>query len=304
MRIFLTGGTGFIGAQLVKALVKRGDECLVVSRSGEDSWNTPLVRVVRADPSVAGEWQQLLSGVNAVINLAGERIIDPPRRWTAARKRRLRESRLSTTSNVADAIRRAQSPPSHFLSGSAIGYYGSSGDSLVDESTSPGCDFLAQVAREWEQSAMAAEDVVPVTLLRTGIVLGTTGGALTSLLPAFKLGLGGPWGNGLQWWSWIHIADEIGLILMLLDRKLDGAFNLTAPQPVTVNEFAAALGTALRRPALIRVPALLLRAGLGESASALLDLQRANPTRALDCGYRFQFPTLKDALEDLLQKRE
>jgi len=300
MRVFLTGGSGFIGALLVDALVKRGDECVVVSRSGKNPWKTSLVRVVRADPSIAGDWQDLIGGTDAVINLAGERIVDPPLAWTSARKQKLRASRLSTTRNIVDGIRRANTPPSLFLSGSAIGYYGPRGDALVDESAEPGNDFLARLAYDWEEAATSAADVVPVTLLRTGIVLGKAGGALASLLPPFKLGLGGPWGTGLQWWSWIHISDEIGLILMLLDRRLEGPFNLTAPQPVTVNEFAAALGKVLRRPALIRVPGFLLRAGLGEAASALLDLQRVRPKRGLECGYQFEFPTIAGALEDLL----
>jgi len=302
MRVLLTGGTGLIGAQLVRALVKRGDDCLVVSRSATNPWNTDLVQIVQADPTLAGQWQELLSDVDTVINLAGERIVDPPRRWTAGRKQRLRESRLSTTKNIVDGIRKAKTPPSLFLSGSAIGYYGPRGDVLVNESMDPGRDFLATLANDWEQAAKAAEDMVPVTLLRTGIVLSATGGALASLLPSFKVGLGGPWGNGKQWWSWIHIADEIGLILMLLDRRLYGPFNITAPQPVTVNEFATALGKVLHRPARIRAPTLLLRAGLGEGASALLDLQRVDPKKALECGYLFLFPTLADALEDLLKK--
>jgi uncharacterized protein (TIGR01777 family) len=300
MRVFLTGGTGFIGKRLVQALVERGDECVVVTRSGKNPWSTELVRVVEANPALAGDWQGYLSGVDAVINLAGERIVDPPRRWTPNRKKRLRESRVNTTANIVDAIRAATATPALLVSGSAIGFYGPRGDARVDESVGPGSDFLATLARDWEQAATAANDVVPVALLRTGIVLGRKGGALASLVPAFKVGLGGPWGDGNQWWSWIHIEDEVGLILMLLDRKLDGAVNLTAPNPVTVDEFAESLGKALRRPAWIRTPAVFLRTGLGEGASALLDLQRVNPTRVLECGYEFRFPTLAEALKDLV----
>lgn len=299
MRVFLTGGTGFIGARLVQALVERGDECVVLSRSATNPWNNDLVRVVRANPSLPGDWQASLSGVDAVINLAGERIVDPPKRWTSTRKKRLRDSRVSTTANIVEGIREAGTRPSLFLSGSAIGYYGPRGDTLIDESMGRGADFLAELAHDWEQAALAATDIISVALLRTGIVLGRKAGALASLLPSFKFGLGGPWGSGRQWWSWIHIEDEIGLILLLLDRKFDGIFNLTAPNPVTVNEFATTLGTTLRRPALIRTPAFLLRAGLGEGASALLDLQRVIPKRALECGYEFKFPTLEGALADL-----
>lgn len=299
MRILITGGTGFIGGHLVNALSHRGDECLVVSRSGKDLWNTTGVRVVEADPAHPGQWQEEVSAVDAVINLAGERIVDPPKRWTSTRKRSLIESRVSTTENIANAIRGSARPPARFLSGSAIGYYGPRGDDILGEDSTPGNDFLARLSRDWEAAANRAADVVPVTLLRTGIVLGTDGGALPSLLPSFKLGAGGPWGTGRQWWSWIHIADEIGLILMLLDNDLDGAFNLTAPNPVTVNEFAKKLGKALRRPALVRAPGFMLRAALGESADALLELQRAVPNRAIEHGYQFQYPKLSDALSGL-----
>ncbi len=300
MRVFITGGTGFIGRHLIDSLVERGDECVVVSRSGKDVWQSGLLEVVRADPTSPGPWQERLSGVDAVINLAGERIVDPPRRWTAPRKRRLRESRVATTAEIAGAIQRAEAPPTIFISGSAIGYYGPCGDERLDESAGPGNDFLATLSRDWERAATEMKDVLPVALLRTGIVLGKGGGALDSLLPSFKMGVGGPWGDGRQWWSWIHMEDEIGLILMILDRKLDGVFNLTAPNPVTVNGFAKSLGKALRRPAWIRVPKFVLKVALGEGASALLDLQRVYPARALEAGYEFRFPTLDEALTDIV----
>jgi len=300
MRIFLTGGTGFIGSRLVRYLIKRGDECVVVTRAGQNRWNSELVDVVRADPAIAGDWQENISGVDAVINLAGERIVDPPRRWTRDRKKQLRNSRIDTTKNVVDGILNASAAPTVFLSSSAIGYYGPRGDDEVDETTGPGDDFLAVLASEWEEAAQPAKPKVPVTLLRTGIVLGTKGGALASLLPPFKAGLGGPWGSGRQWWSWIHIADQIGLTIFLMDKKLNGPFNLTAPNPVTVNEFSSALGKTLRRPDVFRVPEFALKAGLGEAAAALLDLQRVVPRRALEAGYEFKFPQVRAALKDLL----
>ena len=300
MRLFLTGGTGFVGERLVRALVARGDECFVVSRSGKDLWANDLVTVLKADPTKSGDWQKSLSGIDAVINLAGERIVDPPKRWTSARKQSLRDSRILTTENIVTGLRNADAPPSLFLSGSAIGYYGPCGDTVVDESAGPGDDFLATLAHDWEQAALEVKDFVDVTLLRTGIVLGKGGGALESLLPPFRLGFGGPWGDGRQWWSWIHIEDEVGLILFVLDKKLEGAINLTAPNPVTVDEFASGLGKALKRPAWIRTPAIALRAGLGEASSALLELQRVIPKRALDAGYEFRFPTLATALREIV----
>ena len=170
---------------------------------------------------------------------------------------------------------------------------------MTGPATSETC-WWASLSKDWENAALVASDIVPVALLRTGIVLGKREGALASLLPPFKLGLGGPWGDGRQWWSWIHIEDEIGLILFLLDQRMDGAFNLTAPNPVTVNEFAKELGRALRRPALIRTPAFALRTAFGEGATALLNLQRVVPKRALECGFEFKFPTVDGALADLV----
>lgn len=300
MRVFLTGGTGFIGTHVVRALLARGDECVVVSRSERDPWRDPRVRLVRGDPTAAGDWQRDVAGADAVINLAGAPIVEPPKRWTAARKFLLRESRVQTTRQVVAAIRTASPTPAALLSSSAIGFYGSDGDRPLDESAPAGDDFLARLAREWEAAAEDARDVTRVALLRTGNVLGTGGGALAPMLPIFKAGLGGPWGDGTQWWSWIHIADQVGLMLFALDRGLSGPVNLTAPHPVTVNEFARTLGTVLQRPTVFRVPAPLLKLALGEAAAALLNLPRVIPKRAQDAGYAFRFPTLEGALRDLL----
>ncbi len=300
MRVFLTGGTGFIGTHLVRALVARGDECIVLSRSGRDPWQDVRVRLVRGDPTSPGDWQREVAGADAVVNLAGAKIVDPPTRWTRARKQELRASRVHSTRQVVAAIRQATPAPTALLSSSAIGYYGPQGDTVLDESAPAGTDFLGDVARDWEAAAREAGDVTRVALLRTGAVLGTDGGALAPMLPIFRLGLGGPWGDGKQWWSWIHLADEVGLILFALDREVRGPLNLTAPNPVTVNVFAKTMGTVLRRPAIFRVPAPLLRLALGEQADALLALPRVVPKRALDMQYRFRFPELEGALRDLL----
>ncbi|MFQ5702957.1 MAG: TIGR01777 family oxidoreductase [Gemmatimonadales bacterium] len=302
MRVLLTGGTGFIGRHLVSALVERGDECVVVSRSGRNPWRHEAVDVVTANPTKPGEWQKQVSRSDAVVNLAGERIVDPPRRWTRSRKRTLRESRIETTRNVARAICRADAPPKVFVSASAIGYYGSRGDQVLDESSGQGDDFLARLCVDWEHAAIEAETATNVAIIRSGIVLGKDGGALPSLLRLFKLGLGGPWGSGRQWWSWIHLADQVGIILLAVDGRMSGEINLTAPNPVTVNEFAATLGRVLKRPAVMRVPETIMRVTLGDAAAALLDLQRVVPRAALDAGYRFGFPDIGPALESLLTK--
>lgn len=300
MRVFLTGGTGLIGRHVVRALTGRGDECVVVSRTGTDAWNDPRVHVIRGDPTRPGDWQGEAASADAVVSLAGAPVVEPPNRWTRERKWLLRSSRIETTRHVVAAIREAATPPTVLLSSSAIGYYGPRGDERLDEAAAPGDDFLGTLARDWEAAAREAETVTRVALLRTGIVLGTEGGALRPLLGIFKLGLGGPWGDGTQWWSWIHIADEVGLLLFALDRDLTGPLNLTAPTPVTVNEFAKTLGRVLGRPAIFRVPAPLMRLVLGEAADALLHLQRVVPQRALDAGYEFRFPELEGALRDLL----
>jgi uncharacterized protein (TIGR01777 family) len=300
VKVFLTGATGFIGTALVRALARRGDECVVLSRGDRNPWPDLRIRMVRGNPTGAGPWEKEVDGVDAVINLAGERIVDPPHRWTEERKRRLRGSRVETTRNVAAAIRLARNPPKALLNGSAIGFYGGRGDAVVDESTPAGTDFLARLVVDWEATAREAETVTRVVLLRSGVVLGKDGGGLSPLLLLFKLGLGGPWGDGRQWWSWIHVADEVGLMQLALDHALQGAINLTAPNPVTVEEFAQSMGRVLHRPALLRMPEFALRMALGEAADALFNLQRVVPKRALEAGYAFRFPTLESALADIL----
>lgn len=301
MQVFLTGGTGFIGAPLVRALVGRGDHCTVASRAGSDPWKHAAVRVLQADPTAPGGWQQEVSGCDAVINLAGERIIDLPFPWwTPSRKAALRLSRIATTAQVVAAIRAAPSPPRLLVSGSAIGFYGPRGDAAVDETSPAGSDFLARLAAEWEATARTVEDRATVALLRTGLVLGKANGALAPLLSIFRLGLGGPLGDGRQWFSWIHLADAIEAMLLVIDRTLGGPVNLTAPNPVTMNQLAEALGAALGRPASLRVPAVLLRLMLGEASAALLDLQRVVPARLLAEGFSFRFPTVAEALGDLV----
>ena len=299
MIVFLTGGTGFIGTHLVHALLGRGDRCVVLSRSGRDPWGQDGVRVVAGDPSAAGSWYADLAPCDAVVNLAGARIVDPAHRWTAARKSLLRNSRIGATKRVVDAIAAAPDPPKVLISGSAIGYYGPRGDDVVDESQPPGSDFLATLASEWEAAALEAASVSRVVVMRGGLALGSGGGVLEPLVPLFRLGLGGPWGSGTQWWSWIHIEDQVRLILHAIDRDLHGPVNATAPYPVTVNEFAKALGTALHRPALARAPAFAMRMLLGEAAEALLDLQRVVPARALETGFEFRYPEIGPALAEV-----
>jgi uncharacterized protein (TIGR01777 family) len=296
MRIFLTGGTGFIGTRLIGALRERGDECVVVSRGRAEPLAAVGVKVVTADPTDTGAWQEEVARSDAVVNLAGAKIVDPPHRWTASRKAELRDSRIETTRRVVEAIGAAATAPAVLVSASAIGYYGGRGDDVLDETEPAGSDFLARLAVDWEAAALAATTRTRVTVLRGGLALGADGGVLASLIPIFKLGLGGPWGDGSEWWSWIHAHDQVRLVLYVLDGSLAGPVNATAPQPVTVREFVRALGHALGRPAIARVPEFAVRAALGEAADALLRLQRVVPTKALEAGFAFRYEAVNDAL--------
>jgi len=299
MHVFLTGATGFVGRHLVRAMLDRGDQCTVVSRSGRNPWGDPRVTIVQADPTRPGEWQRAVAGMDAVVNLAGERMVHPLYRWTGRRKAQLVASRVETTRQVVGAIRAASPRPGVLVSGSAIGFYGARGDEILDESAPAGRDFLADLAVAWERAAREAGDVTRVVLFRTGLVLASDAPAMAPLVPLFRLGLGGSWGKGTQWWSWIHLADLVGLALLAIDASLTGPVNVTAPNPVTVDGFADTLGLVFRRPVLFRMPAVGLRLALGEAADMLLHLQRVVPARALAAGYRFRFPALREALEDL-----
>jgi len=297
MKVFLTGGTGFIGRHLVAALVARGDTCVVVSRKTAAPWIPNGLEVVPGDTTRPGPWQTALGSCDAVVNLAGAPIVDPPHRWTDAQKRLIRESRIETTHSVVDAIRHAPSPPAVLVSASGADYYGSRGDRKLDETDAPGEGFLARVCIDWEEAARAAADVTRVTVIRSGLVLGADGGVLDRMITPFKLGLGGPWGSGTQWWPWIHLDDQVGLVQLALDRVLPGAVNATSPNPVTVEAFARTLASVLNRPAVARVPEFALRLALGEAADALLSSKRMIPSRALDVGYAFKYPELRPALE-------
>ncbi len=292
MRVLITGGTGFIGRKLITALLARGDRVVVLSRR-------PQSAELDARVALCSELAQIEGPVNAVVNLAGAPIAD--KRWSQGRKRLLRESRIHLTEQLIDWIAQRVSPPSVLVSGSAVGYYGSQGDRELDEEAECRPGFAHQLCADWEAQAQRASDQgVRVCCIRTGVVIGK-GGALAKLLPLFRLGLGGPIGSGRQWMSWIHIDDEVGAILHLLDHNtLAGAFNLTAPAPVTNELFSQTLAAALRRPAFLRMPAPLLELMLGEASELLLKGQRVVPRKLLQSGYRFKHPELEPALRSVL----
>lgn len=302
MRTIITGGTGLIGRALSADLAARGQQVIVLSRSPERALGMPAgVRVVRWDARTADGWGGLVDGADAIVNLAGENIAAG--RWTEERKRRILESRINAGKAVVEAVRAAARKPGVVVQASAVGYYGPHGDEEVTEETPPGSDFLAQVCLQWEPSTAAVEAMgVRRVIIRSAPVLSRDGGILPRLLVPFRLFVGGPLGSGRQWWSWIHIADEVAAIRSLIQwESARGPFNLVAPNPVTNAEFSRLLGLVLRRPAIFRVPAPLLRLALDELASALLTGQRVMPRRLLDLGFTFRFPYLEPALRDLLR---
>lgn len=298
MRVVVAGGTGFLGRALVAALRAEGHHVCVLTRrpsAPEEVGWTP--------DGTAGAWAAAVDGAEVLVNLAGAGIAD--RRWSQARKRVLATSRLDATRSLVAAALAAAAPPRVFVSASAVGYYGDRGDELLTEEALPGEDFLGRLAQEWEAAARAVEPIgTRLALVRTGIALAPDGGALGKMLLPFRLGLGGRLGTGRQYMPWIHRGDWVRLVRWLIaEPAAQGAFNATAPNPVTNAEFTRALARALGRPAVLPVPALALRLIFGELASALLGGQRAVPTRALAMGFRFDYPEIGAALASLLGRR-
>jgi uncharacterized protein (TIGR01777 family) len=295
MHVLVTGGTGFVGNILVNLLCARNDRVTVVTRHPENA------RTARA--GVAYErWLPDVSRFDAVVHLAGESVAG--KRWNAEQKEKIRSSRIDTTRNLVDAMRAASKKPRVFVCGSATGYYGDRGEQLLPESTPPGDSFLAEVCIAWEAEAARAEEAFVRTVsIRTGIVLGSSGGALAKMLPLFKLGLGGPFGSGKAWFPWVHVHDLCDLMLFAIDHDdARGPFNGTAPGVVRNKEFVRTLGGVLGRPAILPVPPIALRVALGEVASFLTESQRCVPERALAAGFRFKHPEIEGALRNMLHK--
>jgi uncharacterized protein (TIGR01777 family) len=300
VRITIAGSSGLIGTALVRRLRSSGHHVVRLVRSDGSPSGDASERVAW-DPPAGVLPPEAIDGSDAVINLAGAGIGD--RRWTDAYRRELVDSRLVTTTLLAEAIASSASPPSVFLNGSAIGWYGDRGDEPLDETSSPGSGFLADLCRRWEEATAPATGAgTRVALLRTGIVLSADGGALAKQLPLFKLGLGGRFGSGRQWQSWIAIDDHVAAVEHLLTADVHGPVNLTAPEPVTNATFTATLGRVLHRPAFLRIPSFAPKLVLGSELveTALLSGQRVLPARLESSDFTFATPHLEGALRAVL----
>jgi len=301
MRVFMTGGTGFVGSALTKKLRKQGHLVTLLTRKIRKSRPVPSgVSMVEGNPVEPGPWQKNLADHEVVVNLAGASIFS---RWTRDKKRLIHDSRIKTTANVVTAIERRKGMKTTLLSTSAVGYYGFHGDEALDEESPPGTDFLASVAREWEETALKAEAAgAKVVLCRFGIVLGSGGGALGEMVPIFEKGLGSPLGSGKQWFSWIHQQDLLRIFLFLMRREdLSGPFNCAAPEPVRNKELTRMLGNVLGKPIFMpSVPGFVIRMLKGEFGNVLLKGQKMLPEKLLKAGFQFQYPDLSSALQNLL----
>ena len=279
MRVGIIGASGFVGGHLHAALSARGDDVVTASLR---------------DPRAAAV---AVRDCDGVVNLAGEPIFQ---RWSTSAKARIRSSRVDATRTLLEALARETRRPQVLVNASAIGFYPPSDSRTYGEADPHGNDFLGELCCRWEEAAEGATELgMRAAIVRLGIVLGRDGGALTAMLPAFRLGLGGRIGEGKQWFSWVHVDDAVGILAMALDGAR-GVFNATAPQPVTNAELTRALGTVLRRPTLFAVPGFALRLALGEGAAMLLTGARVLPQRALEAGYTFRFTAIDAALRDLL----
>ena len=301
MRALVTGATGFVGPRLLRLL----NDPVVLTRNPErarESIGTLATRFHAWDPMQGPPPAEAFDGVDTVFHLAGESVAEG--RWNAAQKARIRDSRVLGTRHLVQGMASLDARPATLVSASAVGYYGDRGEAELTEDAPPAKDFLAGVCIEWEAEAMAAEaSGLRVVLARTEIALGAGGGALSRMLTPFKMGAGGPLGNGKQWMPWIHVADLASLYLhAAITDSLRGPLNAVAPNPVRNSEFTKALGAAVGMPAVVPVPYFGLRLAFGEFAQVLFHSQRVLPKRALESGFTFRYPTITEALAEIMGK--
>ncbi|WP_071517362.1 TIGR01777 family oxidoreductase [Geitlerinema sp. PCC 9228] len=306
MKIAITGATGFVGSRLVQKLHQQGHSLLVFTRSSQKAKRMfppsafANLEVVTYTPTQSGEWQNALSGCDGVVNLAGTPIADE--RWTSQRQQSILDSRQLGTQKIVEAMANANPQPAVLVNPSAVGYYGTSETDTFDETSSPGNDFLAQVCQKWEA---AAEEVknhgTRLVIFRFGIVVGP-GGAVEKMLLPFKLFMGGPLGEGNQWFSWIHREDLVDFIIRALqDPQVAGTFNATTPNPVRMKELCQVLGEVMHRPSWLPVPSFALELLLGDAAKVVLEGQKVLPKRTQEAGFEYQYPDIQSALKATLE---
>jgi uncharacterized protein (TIGR01777 family) len=305
MKVLITGATGFIGKVIVRKLLEKDYEVIVLTSNLARAAMTlggKCQYFQWTDSIIANPPSEAFNGVGAVINLMGENISNG--RWTEEQKKKIYDSRIQSTSRLVETLRDLSNRPKVFISASAVGIYGNRGPEEITEESSTGDDFLAQVCKDWEAEAnKASEFGMRVVLMRTGVVLGKGGGALAKMLLPFKLGVGGPIGSGEQYMSWIHVEDLALMYIETLKNEMaQGPYDGTAPYPATNKEFSRALGKVLRRPAFMPVPAFAVKAIFGEMSTILLEGQRVLPMRAKELQFRYRYPTLDYALKDATHK--
>ena len=299
MKIFITGGSGFVGTHLAHDFVNRGHRVIAAGTSS-DHKNPPNenFRYISADTTLKGPWQDALEDVDAIINLAGRNIF---KLWSDGYKNQIYNSRILTTRNLVEAIPHKKGII--LCSTSGAGYYGNRADEMLKEDDSPGNDFLAKVSIDWEKEAFLAENKgVRVAAMRFGVVLDKNGGALTKMIPAFKFFAGGPLGSGRQWFPWIHMDDLISAINFILENNgIKGPVNFCAPNPIRNRDFGRALGKVLKRPSFMKVPSFMIRLVVGEMGTLLTNSQRVIPHKLLGHGFKFQYPDIDSALADIFK---
>ena len=305
MKIAITGATGLVGSRLVARLNRAGHSILVFTRNPSKAQRVfptstfSNLEIVQYTPQESGTWQQSISGCDAVVNLAGEPIAE---RWSPQQKQAIMDSRQIGTRKLVEAIAMAEQKPQVLVSGSAIGYYGTSENSAFDESSGSGTDFLAQVCQNWEQEAQKVTEYgVRLVILRIGIVL-ANGGALGKMIGPFKMFAGGPIGSGKQWFSWIHRDDLVNLICKAVeDSSMSGVYNATAPNPVRMGKLCQTLGEVMNRPSWLPVPDFVLEVLLGDGAIVVLEGQQVLPKQTQQAGFAYKYPELKPALADIVK---
>jgi uncharacterized protein (TIGR01777 family) len=300
LRVFITGGTGFVGRTLSARLLEAGHSVTVLTRRKREGSESGGVSYVEGDPTAQGRWQESVGEHDAVINLAGAPIF---KRWSPAYKQVIRKSRIETTANIVEALRDTKGRKVSLLSASAVGYYGFRGDEVLDESATPGSDFLAGISEEWESTArLASGHGARVVLCRFGIILGAGGGALAEMVANFRRFPPAVLGSGRQWFSWIHIRDLARVFAFLLDHpEISGPVNCTAPGPVRNRELTEAVAARLgRRVFPLAVPGFIIRLAMGDFGRVLLEGQKVIPGRLTGSGFEFDYPDLDTALADIL----